>query len=159
MMNNPLFEEIHARIPTLLDTVNPGYENTFQCSKNLYEGSYDWRMKWPRLLEKEITGGTLFFTDLTGSIGKGVWTEIEDTRKKGLPVYLITPDKKVHPFDAIAWFSNDNDWKHYKRVQAIKQDDDIEEVLRKPQQEESNSLHLFDEDCYFLVCKVTLHTR
>lgn len=84
-------------------------------ARGLYRDVADFKRRWPRLLP--TLSALAFFADEAGYIGYGVWTEIRDMRRRGLPVWFLTDDGALYAWEAVRFgVPDEQDWRRYLRV-------------------------------------------
>lgn len=76
----PCYDTMLARVRVLL----PNAE--LIPARDCFTSNADWRQRWPALLR---TLDALIFFDHQGSIGRGVFQEIEDAQATALPVFYL----------------------------------------------------------------------
>lgn len=85
-------------------------------ARDLFTSNEDWRQRWPVLLP---TLDALVFFDHRGSIGRGVYQEIEDAAAAGLTVfYLPHPAAELLPYDGehVRILPHGRSWERYAEV-------------------------------------------
>ena len=126
----PLYEHMQLEvIPAVLEQIQPGKRHTIVYARGLYSGGKDWQNKWPLFRSEWAKDGLLFFTDETGYIGKGVWSEIIDVlHVLKRPIYLVTVNGDYFPIDnlqrsGIVHFSGEDElsWHKYVRITLTEQ--------------------------------------
>jgi hypothetical protein len=92
-------------------------------ARGLYTSSAHWLATWPDHL-KRLTA-TVFFAEVDGSVGKGVYKEIEDSLTAGLPVYYLHDDGGMVPREAVSLIliRGGMDWRKFARVSAMERDE------------------------------------
>jgi hypothetical protein len=85
-------------------------------ARGLYHDSAHWRATWPQHLRR-ITG-LLFFADPDSSIGRGVFAELADAKRRGLPLHYLRGDGTLIPCDEVVVELLDDgvSWRRYARV-------------------------------------------
>lgn len=66
-------------------------------ARDQFTSNADWRRKWPDILP--TIAAVVFFDDGDGYLGLGVWTEITDCFRIGLPLWYIDDDGGLHHID------------------------------------------------------------
>lgn len=85
---------------------------TILPARDLFESNAGWRRRWPRVLRS--LAALAVFADAEGWIGNGVWSEVRDALRRGLPVYFLTDDGAAHPWETVAVADrNPDDWRRY----------------------------------------------
>ena len=121
--NTPLYSHMREVLPASLEKlVHAPVELLY--AEGMYRSAQHWLETWPVILQTRVTGGTVFFTDADRYIGRGVYVEIQDTLKKGLPVFLALPDGKLlfvptlrtKPQHKVHFSPLTSNWKHYSLV-------------------------------------------
>lgn len=124
--HTPLYTEMRKVIPNIMKKIAGEHKNKLLFAKGMYKDAEVWKQKWPVTIQEQVTGGTVFFTDSEGYIGKGVYTEVEDTLKKGLPVYLVLRNGQYFPITSLAKkhphliFTKYRSWKRYIHVEIVR---------------------------------------
>jgi hypothetical protein len=92
-------------------------------ARGLYTSSLHWLATWPHHL-KRLTA-TVFFADTDGSVGKGVFKEIEDSLAAGIPVYYLYDDGGMVPREAISLIliRAGVNWRKYAQVSDVERDE------------------------------------
>jgi hypothetical protein len=87
-------------------------------ARDLYTSSAHWLSTWPDHLAR-LTA-LVFFAETDGSIGKGVYKEIEDALAAGIPVYYLydSGDTVLHTFVSLILIRDGVNWRKYARVSA-----------------------------------------
>lgn len=86
----------------------------------LFQGNENWRERSSELLP--MLDGLVFIADSDGSIGRGVYSEIQDVRSVGKPVWLLgfwtnPPLPTLHEYEALDLRTHPgNDWRRYATV-------------------------------------------
>jgi hypothetical protein len=119
-----LYARMREVLPeSLANTIHGPFE--LHYAEGMYPNAKAWLREWPVLLRTQINGGTIFFTDASGYIGRGVWIEVADTLREKLPVYCATHDGKLLQVKTLAVRSkglvkfsapNERDWKQHVKV-------------------------------------------
>jgi|SRR5579859_2253570 len=114
MHEHPDYDRVIQQIWSILQYIRPDDENKLVEARGLYSGGKDWQEKWPKVRDS-LTGGLFFTVDVDGYIGRGVYTEVLDTIKKGLPCYLVMPDGNFFPITDFSGpaFIDGPDWRTY----------------------------------------------
>lgn len=88
---------------------------TILPARDSFRSNDDWRRSWPGVLDS--LAAVAVFADAEGWIGFGVWTEVHDALRRGLPVYVLTDDGAACPWTAVAVAERDaSDWQRYARL-------------------------------------------
>jgi hypothetical protein len=90
-------------------------------ARGLYASSGDWLARWPKILQR--IDRLIFLTD-SNWIGRGVWTEIDDTLRAGKMVHLYTGGKlyAVESLDQdgpVVFGELTDDWGKYCEVRVV----------------------------------------
>lgn len=81
---------------------------------DLFADRTDWLRRWPGVLRSLAT--VVAFADAEGWIGYGVWSEVRDALRRGLPVYFLTDDGAAHPWATVTVAErNADDWRRHAR--------------------------------------------
>jgi hypothetical protein len=84
-------------------------------ARHLYASNAEWRRRWPAVLRRLTR--LVFFADPDGWIGRGVWTEITDAAREGLPVFYLSDRGRLTPFASVRLGPPDDaSWQRYCRV-------------------------------------------
>jgi hypothetical protein len=88
-------------------------------ARGLFRDSNPWRSAWP-ILRSSISV-LVFFPDVCGWIGFGVWRELHDVAALGRPVFLLLDDGRLVPFQHVTFGPvRTDDWIQFARVSARK---------------------------------------
>jgi hypothetical protein len=92
-------------------------------ARGLYTSSAHWLATWPNHLAR-LTA-TVFFADVDGSVGKGVYKEIEDALAASLPVFYLYDDGGMVPREAVSLIliRDGMNWRKYARVEPAVRDE------------------------------------
>lgn len=85
-------------------------------ARDQFTSNADWRRRWPEILP---TLAAVVFFDDRGTIGRGVYQEIEDAQSVRLPVfYLPHPDTDLLSYDgeSVVTVAHGRSWTHYADV-------------------------------------------
>ncbi len=85
-------------------------------ARDLFTCNADWLRKWPEILP---TLAAVVFFDDRGSVGLGVYQEVEDAQSVRLPVfYLPHPAADLMPYDGeiVRLLPHGRSWAHYADV-------------------------------------------
>ena len=108
----PLYEHMQALIAALFP------DSTLVFARGLYVSGRDWLEKWPMMRKQVDT--LIFFCDLNGFIGRGVYVEVYDKLRENKPLFLITHEGTLYPFEQVELSEpNEFNWSCYASV-AIK---------------------------------------
>ncbi len=88
-------------------------------ARGLFRDSNHWRSAWPILLSSISI--LVFFPDVCGWIGFGVWRELRDVAALGRPVFLLLDDGRLVPLQHVTFGPvRNDDWIHYACVNVRK---------------------------------------
>lgn len=80
-------------------------------ARDQFTSNADWRRKWPRMLP---TLAAMVFFDDRGTIGRGVYQEVEDAKARDLPIFYLSDDGALYDRQDVALYRLDNgDWARY----------------------------------------------
>src|SRR5437773_1156793 len=83
-------------------------------ARTAFLNAADWRAKWPEVAAS--LSALVFFTTPDGWVGRGVWAEIQEARKR-VPVYLLSDGGQLVPYDALTSSLPDpSNWTRHVRV-------------------------------------------
>lgn len=81
--------EINERFP----------DATLLPARDLFRSTADWRERWPELLP--TLTGLVFFAEIDGTIGLGVWSELHDAADR-MPVWYLDDAGRWFPLAVVA---------------------------------------------------------
>lgn len=68
-------------------------------ARSLFQSNEEWRQRWPGLLA--TLTDLVFFAVPDGSVGLGVWCEVQDAADR-MPVWFVDAADHWHPLDSVA---------------------------------------------------------
>jgi hypothetical protein len=83
-------------------------------ARSAWSSTADWRRRWPHVLA--TLAAVVVLADY-GWIGAGVVKEVDDARAADVPIWHLTDDGVLHPWESVAiceW--NPDDWRRHLRI-------------------------------------------
>jgi len=87
---------------------------TILPARDLFTSNESWRAGWPAVLAS--CAALAFFADDAGWIGYGVWTEMHDAARAGLPIWYLSRTGAPHPLERLTFTVDEDDWRQYASV-------------------------------------------
>jgi hypothetical protein len=92
-------------------------------ARDLYVGTCDWLQRWPDVLP--TLSHLVFLSTPNGWIGRGVWTEIQDALKHGIPIYYLVDESKLVPFAFVTCSEPSDDYRFHTQVTIAAEASDV----------------------------------
>ncbi len=91
---------------------------TLLPARDLFRSTADWRERWPALLP--TLAALVFFADIDGTIGLGVWSEVHDAADR-IPVWYLDDAGRWFPVESIALTVTGDSLSRFAVVKVIDQ--------------------------------------
>ncbi len=88
---------------------------TILPARDLFASNDDWRARWPDMLP--TLAAVVVFAGDAGWIGAGVWAEVRDARKRGIPVYVLDDAGRLRRWESVRIIERrPDDWNRAARL-------------------------------------------